>query len=109
MHAQDRFDDSGWGCAYRSLQTICSWMRRQQYTSASVPTHQDIQRTLVDIGDALDPTTPLAYSAVAQSIRRRLTQGRLALMSIQGTRLSDLQNSWDRAAYNLYRGVSPFQ
>ena len=93
MHAQDRFDDSGWGCAYRSLQTICSWMRRQQYTSASVPTHQDIQRTLVDIGDALDLTTLAAYSALAQSVRRRPTQGRLAVVSIQGTRLSGLQRS----------------
>lgn len=50
MHTQDRFDDSGWGCAYRSLQTICSWMRRQQYTSAPVPSHRQIQQTLVDIG-----------------------------------------------------------
>ncbi len=22
---QDKFDDCGWGCAYRSLQTLCSW------------------------------------------------------------------------------------
>lgn len=26
-YRQDRIDDSGWGCAYRSLQTIISWFR----------------------------------------------------------------------------------
>ena len=26
---QDNFDDDGWGCAYRSLQTIVSWLRLQ--------------------------------------------------------------------------------
>jgi hypothetical protein len=26
-YTQDRIDDSGWGCAYRSLQTIISWFK----------------------------------------------------------------------------------
>jgi hypothetical protein len=26
-YRQDRVDDSGWGCAYRSLQTIVSWFK----------------------------------------------------------------------------------
>jgi hypothetical protein len=26
-YMQDRFDDDGWGCAYRSLQTLVSWFR----------------------------------------------------------------------------------
>ena len=26
-YMQDRFDDDGWGCAYRSLQTLISWFR----------------------------------------------------------------------------------
>jgi hypothetical protein len=26
-YMQDRIDDNGWGCAYRSLQTIVSWFR----------------------------------------------------------------------------------
>jgi hypothetical protein len=30
----------GWGCAYRSLQTIISWFRLQHYTSVAVPTHR---------------------------------------------------------------------
>ncbi|CAI5466871.1 unnamed protein product [Closterium sp. Yama58-4] len=50
-YMQDRIDDSGWGCAYRSLQTIVSWFRIQQYTSVPVPTHRRIQQALVEIGD----------------------------------------------------------
>ncbi|CAI5501529.1 unnamed protein product [Closterium sp. Naga37s-1] len=50
-YMQDRIDDSGWGCAYRSLQTIVSWFRIQQYTSQPVPTHRRIQQALVEIGD----------------------------------------------------------
>ncbi|URE09402.1 Peptidase family C78 [Musa troglodytarum] len=45
------FDDSGWGCAYRSLQTIVSWYRLQQYASIGVPSHREIQQALVDMGD----------------------------------------------------------
>jgi len=37
---QDRFNDSGWGCAYRSLQTIVSWFRQQKYTDKPVPSHR---------------------------------------------------------------------
>jgi Ufm1-specific protease 2 len=50
-YRQDNFDDEGWGCAYRSMQTICSWLRYQSYTSKEVPSHLEIQQTLVDIGD----------------------------------------------------------
>ncbi|KAB1257736.1 Ufm1-specific protease 2 [Camelus dromedarius] len=50
-YMQDRIDDSGWGCAYRSLQTICSWFRHQGYTERSIPTHREIQQALVDAGD----------------------------------------------------------
>lgn len=54
-YLQDGFDDSGWGCAYRSLQTIISWFRLQHYTSIDVPTHREIQEALVEIGDK-DPS-----------------------------------------------------
>lgn len=54
-YLQDGFDDSGWGCAYRSLQTIISWFRLQHYTSINVPTHREIQEALVEIGDK-DPS-----------------------------------------------------
>ncbi len=47
---QDKMDDKGWGCAYRSLQTIWSWFRLQGYTHRPVPDHRAIQQTLVDIG-----------------------------------------------------------
>ncbi|KAL3025325.1 hypothetical protein AAZX31_04G173900 [Glycine max] len=49
------YNDSGWGCAYRSLQTIISWFRLQNYTSIEVPSHREIQQTLVAIGDK-DPS-----------------------------------------------------
>jgi Ufm1-specific protease 2 len=39
-YMQDRFNDNGWGCAYRSLQTLCSWFLVQSYTSKTVPTHR---------------------------------------------------------------------
>ncbi|KAK2987706.1 hypothetical protein RJ640_030293, partial [Escallonia rubra] len=45
----------GWGCAYRSLQTIISWFRLQHYTSIDVPSHREIQQSLVEIGDK-DPS-----------------------------------------------------
>ncbi|XP_015126287.1 ufm1-specific protease 2 [Diachasma alloeum] len=50
-YMQDNFDDSGWGCAYRSLQTIFSWFRLQGYTGQPIPSHKVIQKCLVDIGD----------------------------------------------------------
>ncbi|KAG2433569.1 hypothetical protein HYH02_012686 [Chlamydomonas schloesseri] len=50
-YMQDRFNDSGWGCAYRSLQTIVSWFRLQKYTTKPIPSHKLIQQTLVKLGD----------------------------------------------------------
>ncbi|XP_045763581.1 ufm1-specific protease 2 [Maniola jurtina] len=50
-YMQDNFNDDGWGCAYRSMQTIFSWFRFQGYSTIDVPTHRDIQQCLVNIGD----------------------------------------------------------
>ena len=50
-YMQDNFDDNGWGCAYRSLQTICSWFKLQGYTTTDVPNHMQIQEALVSVGD----------------------------------------------------------
>jgi len=50
-YMQDSFNDDGWGCAYRSLQTLISWFRIQGYTETEVPTHREVQKCLVDIGD----------------------------------------------------------
>ncbi|KAJ0050994.1 hypothetical protein NL108_012156, partial [Boleophthalmus pectinirostris] len=50
-YMQDRMDDNGWGCAYRSLQTICSWFQQQGYVDRSVPSHKEIQQALVNVGD----------------------------------------------------------
>ncbi|KAK7086197.1 Ufm1-specific protease 2 [Halocaridina rubra] len=50
-YMQDHFDDNKWGCAYRSLQTVISWFRYQGYTDKPIPTHKEIQKCLVNIGD----------------------------------------------------------
>lgn len=50
-YMQDNFNDNGWGCAYRSFQTIFSWFKLQNLTRKPVPTHREIQQTLVSIGD----------------------------------------------------------
>jgi len=50
-YCQNNMDDNGWGCAYRSLQTLASWFRWQGYTEKEVPTFKEIQKCLVDIGD----------------------------------------------------------
>ncbi|GIY96169.1 ufm1-specific protease 2 [Caerostris extrusa] len=50
-YMQDHMNDNGWGCAYRSLQTIISWFKYQGYTERNIPTHTEIQEALVEIGD----------------------------------------------------------
>jgi len=50
-YMQDKFNDDGWGCAYRSLQTLISWFRLQGYTETKNPTHAQIQKCLVKLGD----------------------------------------------------------
>ncbi|XP_014259814.1 ufm1-specific protease 2-like [Cimex lectularius] len=50
-YMQNNFNDSGWGCAYRSLQTIFSWYLWQGYTDCKVPDHKDIQECLVKLRD----------------------------------------------------------
>lgn len=53
-YMQDKFNDSGWGCAYRSLQTILSWCALERYVTFKgglLPTHEQIQKALVAVGD----------------------------------------------------------
>ncbi|KAK6747454.1 hypothetical protein RB195_000572 [Necator americanus] len=50
-YMQDGIDDAGWGCAYRSLQSIWSWYIHNGFTDKPVPTHLDIQKCLVEIKD----------------------------------------------------------
>lgn len=50
-YLQDGEKDDGWGCAYRSLQTLCSWFLMQGHTTKKVPSISDIQKTLVSMGD----------------------------------------------------------
>lgn len=50
-YRQNNMDDEGWGCAYRSLQTLASWFVIQGYAAREVPTFKEIQQCLIDIGD----------------------------------------------------------
>jgi len=53
-YLQDKFNDSGWGCAYRSLQTLFSWVAMEKYCTfdeGRLPSHKVIQKALADIGD----------------------------------------------------------
>ncbi|CAG9858615.1 unnamed protein product [Phyllotreta striolata] len=50
-YCQNKMDDNGWGCAYRSLQTLASWFKLQGYVNREVPTFSEIQQCLVDIKD----------------------------------------------------------
>uniref|UniRef100_A0A914H495 UFSP1/2/DUB catalytic domain-containing protein n=1 Tax=Globodera rostochiensis TaxID=31243 RepID=A0A914H495_GLORO len=52
-YGQHSLDDAGWGCAYRSFQTVCSWLKFQNHIDASkpIPSHRQIQQCLVAIGD----------------------------------------------------------
>ena len=54
----DGFDDIGWGCGYRTLQTICSWVHLSASTEKkpgfTIPSVQEIQKILINIGDKKD-------------------------------------------------------
>jgi len=73
-YMQDKFNDDGWGCMYRSYQTVLSWFRLQHYTNKPIQvgvaevrvrmweeddgggaqSHEEIQRMLVKMGDKPD-------------------------------------------------------
>ncbi|KAJ8717139.1 hypothetical protein PYW08_005538 [Mythimna loreyi] len=47
----DGFDDRGWGCGYRTLQTVCSWITYNQNCDVKVPSIREIQEILVQLED----------------------------------------------------------
>ncbi|KAL6263786.1 hypothetical protein P5V15_003869 [Pogonomyrmex californicus] len=47
----DGFNDRGWGCGYRTLQTICSWIINNENLKKNVPSINEIQETLVAVED----------------------------------------------------------
>lgn len=50
-YMQQSMNDKGWGCAYRSLQTLASWLHLNHFTATASLSHREIQETLVKIGD----------------------------------------------------------
>jgi hypothetical protein len=52
-YSQDSENDKGWGCAYRSLQTLFSWflVNGLGHKGVKVPSISEIQKTLVTVGD----------------------------------------------------------
>lgn len=46
-------DLQGWGCGYRTLQTVCSWIQHQ-ISGRDVPKLREIQQALVAMGDKPD-------------------------------------------------------
>jgi len=47
-------DDRGWGCGYRTLQTICSYINCKKNGSTDAPDLWSIQNTLVELKDKPD-------------------------------------------------------
>ena len=51
----DGTDDRGWGCGYRTLQTIISWIKHNSNTAVTVPSIRKIQETLVEVNSSVKP------------------------------------------------------
>ncbi|XP_076238695.1 UFM1 specific peptidase 1 [Calliopsis andreniformis] len=51
----DGFNDKGWGCGYRTLQTICSWIIKNRNLDQHVPSIRSIQEVLVTLEDKESP------------------------------------------------------
>nr|XP_031841942.1 ufm1-specific protease 1 isoform X1 [Nomia melanderi] len=47
----DGFNDKGWGCGYRTLQTICSWITKTRKLEQSAPSVRGVQEILVALED----------------------------------------------------------
>jgi len=69
-YMQDGYDDSGWGCAYRSLQTIVSWLRLQGYTDKCIPSHAEIQQVCIAFLILERPSTDGVYASNATPLGR---------------------------------------
>lgn len=50
----DGINDVGFGCGYRTVQSICSMLKNKSNSEISVPSILDIQKLLVKIGDKDD-------------------------------------------------------
>ena len=62
-YLQQGLNDKGWGCAYRSLQTLASWLFIQHYTQQRFLSHEHIQSVLVIGSPLVDGSIPTDVSA----------------------------------------------
>ncbi|XP_067838236.1 ufm1-specific protease 2-like [Heptranchias perlo] len=70
-YLQDGVNDIEWGSAYRGLQTIISWYKYQGYIDKPIPTHEDFQKMMVNVGEEFvnvvgvtDPIGPFEIESV---------------------------------------------
>lgn len=52
-YGQEGIADIGWGCAYRSCQTICSWLLLNGYVDQPVPSIEQMQQVHFSIEERL--------------------------------------------------------
>jgi hypothetical protein len=55
------FVTQGWGCAYRSFQSIASWFVIQGYKQIAIPNHRQIQQ--VRMNDFFCVCTPVLFES----------------------------------------------
>ncbi|CAH2227386.1 jg14904, partial [Pararge aegeria aegeria] len=105
----DGFDDRGWGCGYRTLQTICSWMMHNNYNnSQNVPSITEIQKILVELEDK--PESFLGSKQWIGSFEVCLTLDKLYNVSskiIHVNRGDDLENIVDNLCTHFEKFGSP--
>uniref|UniRef100_A0A5K3FU81 UFSP1/2/DUB catalytic domain-containing protein n=1 Tax=Mesocestoides corti TaxID=53468 RepID=A0A5K3FU81_MESCO len=50
-YGNQKIDDRGWGCGYRTLQTLISWFKLNLSHQLTFPDIYDIQSILISTGD----------------------------------------------------------
>ena len=60
-YACDGVDDRGWGCGYRTLQTLSSWIINQKCLVAKVPSIAEFQRRILEGDDTKNKQVLLPF------------------------------------------------
>lgn len=51
IHENIVYTFQGWGCGYRTLQTICSWLKNNVNKDVEIPSIEQVQKILVELED----------------------------------------------------------